>query len=397
MSYMYRSIGQQRPARRKHAPARASSKRGRGNQETINPTRFVKRARVVEAETYVPLHAFTDFAAHELLQNNIRAHGFITPSPIQDQAIPEVLLGRDLVGIANTGTGKTIAFALPVLHRLMSDHSAHALIMAPTRELAAQIEEECRMLARGSGLSGALLIGGASMGAQLRDLRARPSIVIGTPGRIKDHMRRGSLDVSDFTLLVLDEVDRMLDMGFVGDMRSIVGAMPAERQSLFFTATIDAKVNSIIYEFSKNPVTISTKTGDTTDAVEQDVIYFMSKEQRLDRLHNLLLQAPKTLVFDETQHSVERLSKELQSRGFQVDAIHGGKTQGQRKRALASFKASEINVLVATDVAARGIDVSDITHVINFSVPHTYDDYVHRIGRTGRAGKRGFAFTFVEA
>lgn len=397
MSYLYRSIGRQSNSRRKHAPARTTSQRGRGNKENINPARFVKPARPVQAETYVPLHAFTDFEVHELLQTNLRANNFTMPSPIQDQAIPEALSGHDLVGIANTGTGKTIAFALPLLHQLLTQHGSRGLIMAPTRELAAQIEDECKMLARGSGLRGALLIGGASMGTQLRDLRAQPSIVIGTPGRIKDHIRRGSLDVSRFTMLVLDEVDRMLDMGFVNDMRFIVGSMPTKRQSFFFTATIDAKVSSLIYEFANEPITISTKTGETTDAVEQKVLYYMSKEQRLSQLHDLLLQASKTLVFDETQHSVERLSKELQSRGFQVDAIHGGRTQGQRKRALASFKASEINVLVATDVAARGIDISDITHVVNFSVPHTYDDYVHRIGRTGRAGKQGFAFTFVEA
>lgn len=235
------------------------------------------------------------------------------------------------------------------------------------------------------------------MGKQLNDLRRRPAIVIGTPGRIKDHMQRGSLDLSHFTMLVLDEVDRMLDMGFVNDIRSIVSAMPAERQSFFFTATIDARVSGLIRDFSRDPVTISVKTGETTDMVEQAVISYTDKTDRLNRLHDLLLTAPKALVFDDMQHGVERLSKELQARGFQADAIHGGKTQGQRQRALNKFKANEINVLVATDVAARGIDVSDITHVVNFSTPKTYDDYVHRIGRTGRAGKQGFAYTFVEA
>jgi superfamily II DNA/RNA helicase len=235
------------------------------------------------------------------------------------------------------------------------------------------------------------------MGAQLRDLRNNPALVIGTPGRIKDHLQRGSLAISGFTALVLDEVDRMLDMGFVNDIRWIVDKMPAERQSFLFSGTIDITVGKNNQDFSRDPVTISVKTGDTTDAVEQNVIYYTSKEHRLEQLHDLLLKAPKTLVFDDTQRSVERLSKELQSRGFQADAIHGGKTQGQRQRALASFKDGKIDVLVATDVAARGIDVSEITHVINFSTPKTYDDYVHRVGRTGRAGKQGFAFTFVEA
>jgi len=393
MSYSYRSIGRPR-ARRSPAPQRSS--RRANNKDYINPSRFIKPARPVEAEAFVPLHAFSDFSMHELLQANISAKGFNAPSPIQDQAIPEGLAGRDVVGIANTGTGKTIAFAVPTLHKLLTNRSARVLIMAPTRELAAQIEEECKMLAKGSGLFGALLIGGASMGMQLKNLRNRPSIVIGTPGRIKDHMRQGSLRLSEFNVLVLDEVDRMLDMGFVNDIRSILSTMPADRQSFFFTATLDATVARLISEFSHDPITISVKTGETTDMVEQNIIAYNSKNERLERLHDLLLKAPKALVFDDTQHSVERLSKELQTRGFQADAIHGGKTQGQRQRALNKFKVNEITVLVATDVAARGIDVSDITHVINFSTPKTYDDYVHRIGRTGRAGKPGFAFTFIE-
>lgn len=393
MSYLYRGIGRPYAARQKRAQ-RTPNKRG--GKDYINPARFVKSARVIESEVYVPLHAFSDFDVHELLQANVRTKGFMAPSPIQDQAIPQGLAGHDVIGIANTGTGKTVAFALPMLHALLTDPSARVLIMAPTRELAAQIEDECKMLAKGSGLYGALLIGGSSMGTQLRDLQARPSIVIGTPGRIKDHLQRGSLDLSKFTMLVLDEVDRMLDMGFVNDIRSIVGAMPTERQSFFFTATIDAKVSNLIRDFSRDPVTISVKTGETTDMVEQAVISYTDKADRLNRLHDLLLIAPKTLIFDDMQHGVERLSKELQARGFQADAIHGGKTQGQRQRALDKFKSNEITVLVATDVAARGIDVSDITHVVNFSTPKTYDDYVHRIGRTGRAGKQGFAFTFIE-
>lgn len=394
MSYIYRGIGRPYAARQKRAQ-RTPTKRG--GKDYINPARFVKPARVVESEVYVPLHVFSDFDVHDLLQANIRTKGFTAPSPIQDQAIPEGLVGRDVIGVANTGTGKTVAFALPVLHKLLTDRSARVLILAPTRELAAQIEDECKILAKGSGLYGALLIGGSSMGTQLRDLKANPSIVIGTPGRVKDHLQRGSLNLSNFTMLVLDEVDRMLDMGFVNDIRSIVGTMPAERQSFFFTATIDAKVSNLIRDFSRDPVTISVKTGETTDMVEQAVIPFTDKADRMNRLHDLLLIAPKTLIFDDMQHSVERLSKELQARGFQADAIHGGKTQGQRQRALNKFKANEIAVLVATDVAARGIDVSDVTHVINFTTPKTYDDYVHRIGRTGRAGKMGFAFTFIEA
>lgn len=396
MPYTYPMPGRHFSSRRSYAPRHFPARR-QLVKESIDPAKFIKPARAVQIETYVPLHAFSDFAVHDLLKTNIEQKGFAAPSPIQDQAIPEALAGKDVVGIANTGTGKTLAFALPVLHRLLSDASSRALILAPTRELAAQIEEECKILAKGSGLYGALLVGGASIGKQLQDLRRQPAIVIGTPGRIKDHIERGSLNLSNFNNLVLDEVDRMLDMGFVNDIRWIVGKMPAERQSYFFTATLDITVAKLIRDFSRDPITVSVKTGETIDTVEQTVIYYTSKEDRLVRLHELLLRAPKSLVFDDTQRNVERLNKELQTRGFQADAIHGGKTQGQRQRALASFKANQIDVLVATDVAARGIDVSDITHVINFSVPRSYDDYVHRIGRAGRAGKQGFAVTFVAA
>jgi len=357
----------------------------------------VKPARPVEAVAYEAQHSFADFAINPLLHANIAAKGFTTPSPIQDQSIPSALQGKDVIGIANTGTGKTIAFAVPVLEQLLNDRKSKALIMAPTRELAQQIQDECRSLAKGSGLYGALLIGGAAMGPQLRDLRSNPAIVIGTPGRIKDHMERGTLRLADFNVVVLDEVDRMLDMGFVQDMRFILEQMAPVRQSFFFSATLDAKVNGLIRDFSNDPVTVSVKTGETTDNVDQNIVAYGSKGEKLEKLHDLLVTPNvKALVFDDTQRSVERLSKELMLRGFQADAIHGGKSQGQRQRALNRFKTNDITVLVATDVAARGIDISDITHVINYSTPKTYDDYVHRIGRAGRAGRTGFALTFIE-
>ena len=259
--------------------------------------------------------------------------------------------------------------------------------MAPTRELAQQIEDEIRGLAKNSGLFGALLIGGTPMGPQLRDLSARPRIVLGTPGRIKDHLERGTLKLNEFNLVVLDEVDRMLDMGFVDDMRTILAMLAPQRQSFFFSATLDHKVNALISAFSKEPVTVSVKSGDTTDTVEQNILTYTSKSQKVDKLHDLLIDAnvSKALVFDDTQRSVERLSNDLIARGFNADAIHGGKSQGQRQRALNRFKTSQINILVATDVAARGIDVSDITHVINYSTPQTYTDYVHRIATPSAA------------
>jgi superfamily II DNA/RNA helicase len=346
----------------------------------------------------MPTHQFNDFEIADLLKRNLAAKGFVDPSPIQDQTIALALEGRDIIGVANTGTGKTAAFAVPLINKLINDPQSSALIVAPTRELAQQIEVECRSIGKGSGLSGALLIGGTNMGGQTRDLKGHPRIVIGTPGRIKDHIERGNLKLSFYNCVVLDEVDRMLDMGFVNDVREILSQLGTPRQSFFFSATLDSRVNALIQTFAHDPVTITVKTSSTSENVHQDVVRYQSSTDKMDKLHEILKTdvAQKIIVFDETQRSVERLSNELASRGFAADAIHGGKSQGQRQRALDRFKKSEITILVATDVAARGIDVADITHVINYSQPQTYDDYVHRIGRTGRAGRTGYALTFVQ-
>jgi len=372
-----------------------SNRRG-PKKDYIHPSKFVKAARPVTEEVYEATNRFEDFAMHPVLLENVLAKGFTAPSPIQDQTIPLGLSGKDVIGIANTGTGKTVAFAVPVLHRLFEDNQARALIVAPTRELAQQIEDEFRAIGKRSGMYGALLIGGSAMGPQLRDLRANPRIVIGTPGRIKDHVERGTLTLSGFNMVVLDEVDRMLDMGFMPDVSFILGQLARDRQSFFFSATLDHKVRGLIGSFSNEPVTVSVKTGDTSDSVNQDIVCYESSTDKIAQLHNILIkQGIKAIVFDETQRAVERLSRELQDRGFKADDIHGGKSQGQRQRALNRFKKNEITILVATDVAARGIDVADITHVINYSTPQSYEDYVHRIGRAGRAGRTGHALTFV--
>ncbi len=369
------------------------------NKQTIHPSKFVKSATETERKVYEPMYNFADFNLHDLLKQNILDRGFTAPSPIQDQAIPLGLEGRDVIGVANTGTGKTVAFALPTLNKLIDNKESRALIIAPTRELAQQIEAECKTFAKNSGLTGALLIGGSSMSTQLRDLRFKPRIVIGTPGRMKDHVERGTLDLSKFNIVVLDEVDRMVDMGFINDMRFLLGKLASKHQSFFFSATVDSKVKSLIANFAHDPVTISVVEGNTSDNVEQDVVRYNHSAEKLDKLHDLLIkeEVKKILVFDETQRRVEKLSKDLKARGFSTDAIHGGKTQGHRKRALDRFKRNDVEVLVATDVAARGIDVADVTHVINYSTPNTYDDYVHRIGRAGRAGRKGYAFTFVNS
>jgi superfamily II DNA/RNA helicase len=380
-------------AKRRNSRPQRNNKRG----SYIDPARFVAVAKPTQAADYEAKHKFVDFDIDLRIKANLELKGFIKPSPIQDQTIPLGLAGKDVIGVANTGTGKTAAFAIPIIQALITRQQAKALIVAPTRELAQQIEQECRNIGKGAGFKGAVLIGGTGMGAQLRDLRSNPSLVIGTPGRIKDHMQRGSIQLDHFNIVVLDEVDRMLDMGFLPDVSQILRSLAPVRQSFFFSATIDAKVQQLIGTFANNPQTVSVQSAESSDHVNQDLVRYSGNHEKIDKLHNILLkeEVAKVIVFDETQRSVEKLSNELISRGFSADAIHGGKTQSQRQKALDSFKQSRTNILVATDVAARGIDVADITHVINYSQPQTYQDYVHRIGRAGRAGRIGHALTFV--
>ncbi len=381
-------------------PNQRSVQRGRGQtefQQTVRAERFIKPATTATVAEYRPKHGFGDFDIHPLLKTNVAAKGFEAPLQIQDQAIPDGLAGRDVIGIANTGTGKTIAFAIPVLNRLLTDEKSKALIIAPTRELAEQIESECHSFAKASGLYAALLIGGASMAKQIAELAMEPRLVVGTPGRIKDHLKQGKLRLSGFNIVVLDEVDRMLDMGFITDIRFLLNQIVPNHQSFFFTATLDTRTEQLIKSFTTNPVTISAKIGETNNNVNQDVVRYQQASDKIEKLHDLLIGEPaaKVLIFDATKHGVERLSKELQSRGFQADSLHGGKNQSQRTRSLNRFRSNQVNILVATDVAARGIDITDITHVINYSTPNSYDDYIHRIGRAGRAGRAGHALTFV--
>lgn len=378
------------------APRQQTKKPKHG--QYIDPAKFVKIAEPVMADEYVPQHKFADFALDERLKGNILHKGYETPTPIQDQTIALGLEGHDVIGIANTGTGKTGAFLVPILNRLTTDRNAKALIVAPTRELAQQIEMERRTLSKNLGAYSALLIGGSSYGPQLSDLRKNPNVVVGTPGRIKDHIEQRSLDLSKFNIVVLDEVDRMLDMGFVNDVKTLLSKLAPQKQAFYFSATMDARVSGLIASFSPEAITVSVKQGDTSSNVHQDVVPYSDKSNKMEALHNLLIEplVSKSIVFESTQRNVERLERDLRDRGFDVAAIHGGKTQGQRKRALDSFKENKVTILIATDVAARGIDVADVTHVVNYGLPQTYEDYTHRIGRAGRAGKVGYALTFVE-
>jgi superfamily II DNA/RNA helicase len=358
---------------------------------------FVRKAVDVAEVPYVPVNSFSDFPLNETVKKNVLARGFDKPTAIQDQAILPILEGRDFVGIANTGTGKTAAFLLPLITKVSKDRNQKVLIVLPTRELAAQIQDEFKLFSFGMGIFSTLCIGGASLNIQARELSRRPNFVIGTPGRIKDLQGRRILNLGHYGNVVLDEVDRMLDMGFINDIRHIISFLPKNRQSLFFSATIPRETKMVMQSFSADPVTVSVKTGATPQNVDQDIIRTRGKN-KLEILHQLLIKEEfgKVLVFGRTKRGVNKLEANLTRRGFRAAAIHGNKSQGQRLRALRMFKNNEVQILLATDVASRGIDIEDVTHVINYDVPGTYNDYVHRIGRTGRMGKKGVALTFVD-
>ncbi len=354
----------------------------------------------IQSEPVPVMHQFTDFGLDALLVETIKAKGFTAPTPIQDTAIPAILSGRDIIGTANTGTGKTAAFLIPLIQKVTSDRNQRVLVVAPTRELAVQIHKELRDFSRGLSIRSAMLIGGANEWRQRSDLKLDPHFVIATPGRLKDFVESRYVRLSTFRNVVLDEADRMVDIGFINDIKYFISLLPKERQSLFFSATISGKVGEILTEFVQNPVRVSVKTEDVATTIRQDVIHVTNRNAnaKVEALHDLLIQKEfdKVLIFGRTKWGVQRLSDELVKRGFRSGAIHGNKRQNQRQYVLEQFKRSEIQILLATDVASRGLDIPDVSHVINYDLPETLDDYIHRIGRTGRANKRGIALTFVE-
>lgn len=373
---------------------------GRGrNMPKINIDRFISEAANPEPIVkYVPTHSFNDFAINESLKANIVKKNYIEPTIIQDKSIPVILEGRDIVGIANTGTGKTAAFVIPLINKVMRNYDEQILIIAPTRELALQINQEIRSFTEGLKIYTVCCLGGAPIRRQIQDLSYYNDFVIGTPGRIKDLVERGSIKLGQYNTVVLDEADQMLDMGFIKDIKEILAQMPKEKQTLFFSATMNKKIEEIVKTLLRNPVNIFVKTGDTSKNVAQDVIRLRNGENKIDVLHDLLLdkEMEKVIVFGRTKHGVHRLANNLVDMGHKAVSIHGDKNQAQRERALSDFKRNNARVLVATDVAARGLDIADITHVINYDLPMTHEDYIHRIGRTGRAGKVGKALTFVD-
>lgn len=372
---------------------------GRGRfSEKIDINLFVKKAVLKTEKPVEANHTFYDFDFCKAIKSNLEVKNYIIPTPIQDQAMEHVLAGRDLIGLANTGTGKTAAFLLPMIDKVYRNKMEKVLIIAPTRELAMQIDNELRQFSWGMKIFSAACVGGMPIYKQINNLRRNPSFVIGTPGRLKDLADRGLIRLENFKNVVLDEVDRMLDMGFIDDIKELLSKTPVEKQSLFFSATMPEKIERLVKEFTKDPITIAVKTGNTAENVDQDIVRVRDRAMKFIQLRELLHgdDLKKVLIFIETKAEVERLTNNLVTEGFKADSIHGDKKQHQRQRALKSFKNNEVDILVATDVAARGLDIDNVSHVINYTVPQTYNDYIHRIGRTGRANKKGVALTFVE-
>ncbi len=346
---------------------------------------------------------FSDLKLIEPLLRAVRAEGYTQPTPIQVQAIPHVLAGKDLIGCAQTGTGKTAAFALPILQRLVAQNKPRAatrvLVLSPTRELATQIGDSFTAYGRHTGLKSIVIFGGVGQQPQVDAWRRGADVLVATPGRLLDLMSQGIVRLNTIEVFVLDEADRMLDMGFIHDVRKIIAALPVKRQTLLFSATMPQDIQDLADRILINPVRVEvTPQATTVEKVEQSV-FFVNKQDKRALLEHLLADraVQRALVFTRTKHGANKLAQQLERASIQAEAIHGNKSQTARERALANFKSGKTRVLVATDIAARGIDVDDVTHVINFDLPNEPESYVHRIGRTARAGASGVAYSFCDA
>jgi len=342
---------------------------------------------------------FTKFGLHPDLLKGIHEMGFSRPTPIQSDSIPPAMEGRDLLACAMTGSGKTAAFLLPIMHRLMTKprRTTRALIITPTRELAAQIDEHLRQLAVHTPITGAAVFGGVGMGPQEHAFRSGVDVMVATPGRLLDHFRHPYATLSGLEILVLDEADRMLDMGFLPDIKRVLKHLPPRRQTLFFSATMPPPIVALTREILKNPVMVNLERKSMPAVGITQAVYPIAQEGKLPLFLELLKRGElKTvLAFTRTKHRANRLAEFLARHGVPSDRIHGNRSQAQRTQALANFKAGRYRVLVATDIAARGIDVEALSHVVNFDVPNVPEDYIHRVGRTARAEMTGDAFTFV--
>jgi len=353
-----------------------------------------------------PLHgSFADLGLSPELLKSLSEEGYATPTPIQSKAIPHVLAGRDVFGCAQTGTGKTAAFALPLIDLLRAaprkpePRRCRVLVLAPTRELAAQIHESFQAYGRHSKLRAAVIYGGVGQQRQAQAMMHGVDVLVATPGRLLDLVGQRLVDIRAVEFLVLDEADRMLDMGFIHDVRKIVGQIPRDRQTLFFSATLPAEVRDLADSMLRNPLEVRTAPRSTpAETVSQSVVFVTKREKKALLVKLLREEATgRVIVFARTKHGADKLHRDLEKAGIDAAAIHGNKSQAQREKALAAFKSPRPPVLVATDIAARGIDVDDVAHVVNYELPHEPETYVHRIGRTGRAGQSGAAVSFCDA
>lgn len=345
---------------------------------------------------------FTDLKLIEPIAKALQEEGYTQPTPIQQKAIPNILQGRDLLGTAQTGTGKTAAFAIPILQNLSlkKEKNRHikALILTPTRELAIQIEESFHAYGRHIPLKTLVIFGGVKQGAQEQSLKRGVDILVATPGRLLDFIQQGIISLKNLEIFVLDEADRMLDMGFVHDVKRIVKLLPQKRQTLFFSATFPKEIEDLANSMLKNPVKVEVApVSSTADTIKQKV-YFVEKDNKLDLLTHILQNdiSESVLVFSRTKHGADKIARKLHKHKISAEAIHGNKSQNARQNALGNFKSGKTRVLVATDIAARGIDIDDLKHVINFELSDVSETYVHRIGRTGRAGNEGSSISFVD-
>ena len=346
---------------------------------------------------------FADFGLRAELLEAVQASGYTTPTPIQDQAIPAILNGDDLLAAAQTGTGKTAAFTLPLLHRLAASEPAgkrrpvRLLVIAPTRELAAQIHESVKSYGRSLPLRSGVIFGGVGMQPQIDRLRKGVDVLIATPGRLRDHLQRGNARLDGVETVVLDEADRMLDMGFIHDIRKILKMLPAKRQTLLFSATFSAEIRRLASSMLTQPTEIDVAPRNSAAETVAQRVYRLEKVEKRRVLSRLIRDGDwqQVLVFTRTKHGANNLSRQLDQDGLSAEAIHGNKSQAARTRALDGFKRGKVRVLVATDIAARGLDIDHLPHVVNYDLPHVAEDYVHRIGRTGRAGNAGEAISLV--
>lgn len=378
--------------------SRSRGSRYSSRKQLISRDKYISKANFSTPKSmFIPDKLFCDLNISSELKKRIETHGYKNLTSIQAQAIPKILEQKDILAVSETGSGKTATFLIPMIEKIIKCKGQKCLIMTPTRELATQIQNELRQLSQNLGIYSALITGGASMRNQIYDIRRNPQFVIATPGRLKDLYDRKIISLSDFNNVVLDEVDRMLDLGFVKDITFFISMLPAKKQSLFFSATLNKKAEIIANNFLKDPVRVENMEKTSLCNIDQDIVKVEPDRQKIQILIDLLRKDDfkKVLVFSRTKREVDRLSLQLQNCGFKVGSIHGGKPQNRRNSTILAFRNNLITILVATDVASRGMDIPDISHVINYDEPESYDDYIHRVGRTGRMGNKGVALTFI--